>query len=204
VVRALDRRPSQVERRVGWRPRTVVAWAGMRGAVTLAAALALPFETDQGTPLPERELVIFLAYCVVLFTLVVQGLTLPALIRRLGVVDDGAEEEAEEHAARIAAAEAALEALDGLVEEEWTREDTVERMRGLYAFRRRRFATLRGDLEDEDGLADRSLAYQRLTRSVIEAQRAAIVQMRNEGLISADVMRRVERDLDLEETRLEI
>ena len=204
ILRALDRRPSQVERRVGAAPRVVMAWAGMRGAVSLAAALSLPLEVNAGAPFPDRELVIFLAYSVVLFTVVVQGLTLPALIRRLGVVDDGAEEEAEEHAARIAAAEAALEALDGLAEEEWTREDTVERMRALYAFRRRRFATLRGDLEDQDGIVDRSLAYQRLMHNVIEAQRAAIVRMRNEGLISADVMRRVERDLDLEETRLEI
>ena len=204
ILRALDRRPSQVERRVGAAPRVVMAWAGVRGAVSLAAALSLPLEVNAGAPFPDRELVIFLAYCVVLFTVVVQGLTLPALIRRLGVVDDGAEEEAEEHAARIAAAEAALEALDGLAEEEWTREDTVERMRALYAFRRRRFATLRGDLEDQDGIVDRSLAYQRLMHNVIEAQRAAIVRMRNEGLISADVMRRVERDLDLEETRLEI
>ena len=204
AIRAIDRRPSQVARRVGAAPRVVLAWAGMRGAVSLAAALSLPLETDAAAPFPERDLVIFLAYCVVLFTVVVQGLTLPALIRRLGVVDDGTEEEAEEHAARIAAAEAALAALDRLAEEEWTREDTVERTRRLYAFRRRRFATLRGELEDEDGLVDRSLAYQRLMRDVIEAQRVALVQMRNEGLISADVMRRVERDLDLEETRLEI
>jgi CPA1 family monovalent cation:H+ antiporter len=204
LIRALDRRPSQIERRVGPAPRVVFAWAGMRGAVSLAAALSLPLETDAGAPFPDRELVIFLAYCVVLFTVVVQGLTLPALIRRLGVVEDGGEEEAEEHAARIAAAEAALEALDGLVEEEWTREDTVDRMRRLYAFRRRRFATLRGDVEDEEGIVDQSLAYQRLMRDVIQAQRAAIVQMRNEGTISAEVMRRVERDLDLEESRLEI
>jgi CPA1 family monovalent cation:H+ antiporter len=204
VIRALDRRPGQVERRVGPAPRVVVGWAGLRGAVSLAAALALPLQTDAGAPFPDRELVIFLAYCVVLFTVVVQGLTLPALIRRLGVVDDGAEEEAEEHAARIAAAEAALAALDALAEEEWTRDDTVERLRGAYAFRRRRFATLSGELEDEEGIVDRSLAYQRLMRQVIEAQRAAIVRMRNERLISADVMRRVERDLDLEETRLEI
>jgi monovalent cation/hydrogen antiporter len=204
VIRALDRRPSQVERRVSASQRVVFGWAGMRGAVSLAAALALPLETDAGAPLPERELVIFLAYCVVLFTVVVQGLTLPALIRRLGVVDDGAEEEAEEQAARIAAAEAALAALEGLAGEEWAREDTVERMRGMYTFRRRRFATMRGDLEDHDGIVDRSRDYQRLMRGVIDAQRAAIVQMRNDGLISADVMRRVERDLDLEETRLEI
>ena len=204
MLRALDRRPSQVERRVGAAPRVVMAWAGMRGAVSLAAALSLPLETDAGAPFPDRDLVIFLAYCVVLFTVVVQGLTLPALIRRLGVVDDGAEEEAEEHAARIAAAEAAVEELDRLADEEWVREDTVARMRGMYGFRRRRFATLRGDQEDEDGIVDRSLAYQRLLRGVIKAQRAAIVRMRNEGLISSDVMRRVERDLDLEESRLEI
>jgi CPA1 family monovalent cation:H+ antiporter len=204
LLRAIDRRPSQVERRVGAAPRVVMGWAGMRGAVSLAAALSLPLQTDAGAPFPDRELVIFLAYCVVLFTVVVQGLTLPALIRGLRVVDDGTEEEAEEHAARIAAAEAALEALDGVAEEEWTREDSVERLRALYAFRRRRFATLRGDLEDQDGIVDRSLAYQRLMHDVIEAQRTAIVRMRNEGLISADVMRRVERDLDLEESRLEI
>ena len=204
LIRALDRRPSQVSRRVGAGPRIVMGWAGMRGAVSLAAALALPLETEAGAPFPERDLVIFLAYCVVVFTLVVQGLTLPALIRALGVVDDGSEEEAEEHAARIAAAEAALEALDGLAEEEWTRDDTVRRMRALYDFRRRRFATLSGEREDEDGIVDRSLAYQRLMHDVIEAQRAAIVQLRNQGLISSDVMRRVERDLDLEQTRLEI
>jgi monovalent cation/hydrogen antiporter len=204
LLRAIDRRPSQVARRVGAAPRVIMGWAGMRGAVSLAAALSLPLETDAGAPFPERDLVIFLAYCVVLFTVVGQGLTLPALIRRLGVVDDGADEEAEEQAARIAAAEAALEALDGLAEQEWARADTVERLRRLYAFRRRRFATLRGDLEDEDGIVDRSFAYQRLMHGVIEAQRAAIVRMRNQGLISADVMRRVERDLDLEETRLEI
>jgi monovalent cation/hydrogen antiporter len=204
AIRALDRRPSQYERRVGAASRVVFGWAGMRGAVSLAAALALPLETDAGVPLPDRELVIFLAYCVVLFTVVVQGLTLPALIRRLGVTGDGAEEEAEERAARIAAADAALEALDLLAAEEWTRDDTIERMRGLHRFRQRRFAILGGELDDEHGIVDRSLAYQRLVQSVIEAQRAALVRMRNDGRISADVMRRVERDLDLEESRLEI
>ena len=204
VIRALDRRPGQVERRMGAAPRAIVAWAGMRGAVSLAAALSLPLETDAGAPLADRDLVIFLAYCVVLFTVVVQGLTLPALIRRLGVVDDGAEEQEEEHHARIAAAEAALDALDRLEAEEWTREDTVRRLRGQFNFRRRRFATLRGEIEDEDGIVDRSIAYQRLVREVIEAQRVTIVRMRNDGLISNDVMRRVERDLDLEESRLEV
>jgi CPA1 family monovalent cation:H+ antiporter len=204
IVRALDRRPSQVERRVPAAPRVVVAWAGMRGAVSLAAALALPLETDAGATFPDRELLIFLAYCVVLFTVVVQGLTLPALIRRLEVRDDGSAEEAEEHAARIAAAEAALERLDGLAGEDWVIEDTLERLRALYSYRRRRFATLSGEVQDEDGIQERSLAYQRVMHELLEAQREAILRMRNERLISSDVMRRVERDLDLEESRLEI
>ena len=103
-----------------------------------------------------------------------------------------------EHAARIAAAETALTALDRLAEEEWARPETIERMRNLYAFRRRRFAMMRGELDDEDGIVDRSLAYQRLMHEVIGAQRAVLVQMRNAGHISAEVMRRVERELDLE------
>ena len=85
VVRALDRRPAQRERRVGARPRIVSAWAGMRGAVSLAAALALPLETDAGAPLPERDLILFITFALILVTVVGQGLTLPYLIRRLGV-----------------------------------------------------------------------------------------------------------------------
>lgn len=204
LLRVLDRRPEQIRRRVSAGPRIVMSWAGMRGAVSLAAALALPLETDAGAAFPDRDLVIFIAYCVVLFTVVVQGLTLPALIRKLGVVDDGAEERTEEHAARIAAAEAALAALKKLREEDWTRNDSVERLTRAYEFRKRRFATLRGDLEDEDGIVDRSLAYQRLLHEVIEAERDALLRMRNEGEISVEVMRRVERDLDLEDSRLEL
>ena len=93
----------------------------------------------------------------ILVTLVGQGLTLPALLRRLGVREDGAEEEAEELQARLAASRAALERLDELAVEEWTRDDTIERVRGMYQFRQRRFKVRAGKLEDEDGIEDRSL-----------------------------------------------
>ena len=189
---------------MGAGPRVIVGWSGMRGAVSLAAALALPLETDAGSPFPERELLIFLAYCVVLFTVVVQGLTLPGLIRRLDIPDETSEEQAEEYAARIAAAEAALERLDELAGEEWARDETVERVRALYEYRRRRFATLSGQEADEDGLQARSLDYQRLMRELLEAQHDAVVQLRNDRRISSDVMRRVERDIDLEQARLEV
>jgi CPA1 family monovalent cation:H+ antiporter len=202
VVRAIDRRPSQVARRVGPRERLVAAWSGMRGAVSLAAALALPIEGAARQPFPERNLIILLTFAVILATLVVQGLTLPALIRRLGVRGDGVEER-EELKARLRATSAALVRLDELAGEDWTRDDTIERMRGLYDYRRRRLKARAGKIED-DGYEDRSLAYQRLVRELLEAQRRAIIQLRNEGAIGADVMRRVERDLDLEDSRLEI
>jgi monovalent cation/hydrogen antiporter len=185
-----------------WQGRLVIAWAGMRGAVSLAAALALPLTTDSGASFPERDLIIFLSFAVILFTLVVQGLTLPALIRRLGIEEDDAEER-EEFAARIAAAEAALARLEELGGEEWARDDTVDRMRGLYNYRRRRFAA-RADGDDTDGIEERAAAYQRLIREVLNAQRDELLRLRNRREISDDVMRRVQRDLDLEDQRLEI
>jgi monovalent cation/hydrogen antiporter len=196
LIRVIDRRPSQVMRRAGARERLVVGWSGMRGAVSLAAALALPLD------FPLRNLILFLTFAVILATLVVQGLTLPTLIRRLGVQGDDAEER-EELRARLAAANAALERLDELAGEDWTRDDTVERLHGLYDFRRRRLKVRAGKIED-DGAEDRSLAYQRLVRELLQAQRGAIVRLRNQGVISNDVMHRIERELDLEDTRLEI
>jgi CPA1 family monovalent cation:H+ antiporter len=174
----------------------------MRGSVSLAAALALPFTTEGGAPFPERDLVIFLTFTVIVFTLVVQGLTLPFLIRALGIEDDGAEER-EELEARRTTVQAALERLDGLAEEEWTRDDTVDRMRGLYRYRRRRFDA-RADEDHEAGYEERSTAYQQMVRTVIDAQRESLVRLRNEGAISDEVRRRVEHELDLEESRLEI
>jgi CPA1 family monovalent cation:H+ antiporter len=176
----------------------------MRGAVSLAAALALPLETNSGAPLPGRELIQFITFALILVTVVVQGLTLPWLIRRLGVLEDGSEEEHEELHARLVIARAALDRVDELEGEDWTREATVERLRNLYTFRQRRFNIRAGKIEDEDGLEEGSLAYQRLMHEIYAAQRDALVALRNRRAISSDVMRRVERELDLEESRLEI
>ncbi|HEY6781007.1 MAG TPA: Na+/H+ antiporter [Thermoleophilaceae bacterium] len=203
VTRALDFRNKRLAMRAPWQWRAVSGWSGMRGSVSLAAALALPLETDAGAALPGRDLVIFLTFTVILFTLVVQGLTLPFLIRRLGVSDDGTEEAEEDLQARLAAAEAALARIEELAEEDWTRDDTVDRLRRMYDYRHRRFAARR-EGGDVDGFESRSEAYQRLLRELLNAQRAALVTLRKQGAISDQVMRRVERELDLEDTRLEI
>jgi Na+/H+ antiporter len=180
----------------------VIGWMGMRGAVTLAAALAVPLETDAGAAFPGRELIIFLAFAVILGTLLGQGLTLPALIKRLHLEDDGLERK-EDTKARIHAADAALQRLEELLEEDWVRPDTADRLRGLYNFRRERFQA-RYDSGDDAPIEQQSQAYQRLRRELLEAERAAIISLRRGGRISDDVMRRVERDLDLEDARLEI
>jgi Na+/H+ antiporter len=206
LIRTIDRRPSQIARRASWRVRVIGGWSGMRGAVSLAAALALPIHTDAGAPLPGRDLIQFITFSLILVTVVGQGLTLPWLIRKLGVVDDGEDEEHEEIKARLVIARAALDRLEALEEEEWTRDETIDRVRALYRFRKRRFAARAGKLEDEDsdGIEERSLAYQRLMHEVYASQRDALVELRNGRRISVEVMRRVERELDLEEQRLEV
>jgi CPA1 family monovalent cation:H+ antiporter len=195
--------PKRIARRMSsWQGAVFLSWAGMRGALSLAAALALPLETDAGAAFPGRELILFLTFSVILATLVGQGLTLPFLIRVLGLEDDGSDER-EDAKARIRAAEAAIARLDELVLEEWVREDTAERLRGLYRFRTDRF---RARFEDgDDGAIEmRSQDYQRLRRELLEAEREAILGLRRSGAISNDVWIRVARDLDLEDQRLDI
>ena len=183
-----------------WRSTAVIAWAGMRGAVTLAAALALPAETATGSPFPERDLLIFLALAVIGVTLVGQGLTLGPLIDAVDVDEDKAAEE-EESVARVRVAEAASARLAQLEGEAWVNEDTRTRLSGLYDYRQRRFgARLEGDGDGE--LEKRSSAYRRLLIELIGAEREALIELRNSGAISDEVRRTVERDLDLEESRL--
>ena len=105
--------------------------------------------------------------------------------------------------ARLVATKAALDQLDVLALEDWTRDETVERMRALYEYRKRRFAARAGKLED-DGFEDRSLAYQQMVQIVLAAQRNALIQMRADGNLSNEVTNRIVRELDLEESRLEI
>ena len=199
LIRAIDRRAIQRARRASWEERFVIGWAGMRGSVSLAAALALPLETDAGAGFPARELIILLAYVVILVTLVGQGLTLGPLIERLGITDDGSEER-EEVAARIRLAEAALARVDDLREEDWARDDTLDRVHGMYEYRRRRFSAREDG--DSDHYEERTGAYQRVMLELFDAQREELIGMRNRGDISDEVRRRVERELDLEESRL--
>jgi monovalent cation/hydrogen antiporter len=209
----LPRLPMWVRRRdpfPGWRNVTVVAWTGMRGVVSLAAALSLP-------ALAGRDLMLFVTFAVILVTLVLQGLSLPLLMRRLGVADDGSAIE-EELEARTRTIDAAVQRLDVLAAEEWARAEGINYMRHYYDKRRRmvdvRFGRLDHDHEEpgghqhEDGTdhleAHRAQqdGWRRLRQELIAAERTTLVGLRNAGTIGDEVLHRVERDLDLEEVRL--
>jgi CPA1 family monovalent cation:H+ antiporter len=127
---------------------------------------------------------------------------LPSLIHLLDLEEDRLAEK-EEAKARIRAAEAALARLEELIEEDWVLEDTAERLRGLYTFRRERFRS-RFAPEGDRSVEDRSANYQRLRHELLEAERRAVLELRRSGRIDDDVMRRVVRDLDLEDARLEL
>ncbi len=182
------------EREVYPPPRGVfiVSWAGMRGAVSLAAALALPLD------FPERELILFLTFCVILATLVGQGLTLPFLIRKLGVVATTVPETEETHA-RLAAVEAGLRRLDAIAQDYPGHGELIDTLRATFEHEASHVMPPRDTPLDE---AEQERLEHRLIRdAVITAQRESVIKLRDEGLINDETLRRIERDLDLEALR---
>jgi monovalent cation/hydrogen antiporter len=183
----------------GWSAVTVVGWAGMRGVVTLALALAIPTTVEGGGPFPDRNLVVFLSFSVIVVTLVGQGLTLPLVIRWLGVGsdDEGAAGDGRRALARLS--EVALDHLDSLdAEADGVPAELVERLRERY---RARLAHL--DAERADSQPDGTRAYAELVHDLLGAQREELRRLREEGRVTPEVARRLFHDLDLEESRLE-
>ncbi len=178
-----------------WRHTTIIAWTGMRGVVSLAAALALK-ET-----FPGRDLILFLTFMVILATLVVQGLSLPALIRWLGIKDDGSTER-EERDARLQANRAALARLYEVAEHDPAKADALQRLRIEYEDH---ILQLEGDQLKSAGRALRrfSSEYERLSHEALQTERQTIIQLRNREIINDEVLRRIQRDIDLAEIRLQ-
>ena len=176
------------------RERVVVAWAGMRGVVSLATALALPLD------LPQRDLLIFLTFCLILVTLVGQGLSLPWVVRGLGVSADGGAT-TQQRRARRAATEAAIARLDELSAEWPNHRPLIESLRAQYADRASHLD------EPSDGSlsapGQEVLEHRQIRRAVLEAERGAVLDLRRRGALDDDAWRELERDLDLESLRLD-
>jgi CPA1 family monovalent cation:H+ antiporter len=181
----------------------VLGWSGMRGAVSLAAALALPLTEHAGLPLPDRDRLLFLTYAVVLVTLVVPGLTLPAMLRRFGLEQTETRRRLEAEA-RAALAHVALEHVEALAAHDGLSEEASARLRGIYEARLDAIA----ERFQHNGqpLASRErrdrLGIGRARRDVIRAQRQALTRLHDEGKLPADLRRQLARELDLEEATL--
>jgi CPA1 family monovalent cation:H+ antiporter len=197
------RLPAAVARRLGrerampsGRGIVILGWAGMRGAVSLAAALAVPSGVE------GRDVVLFLAYVAILATLLLEGLSLPWLIQRLDYRDEAQDRE-QELRARALAVEAALGRLEELADDDWVIPDSVARLRRRYEARQRALSALaEQDGEDAEDALSRVSAERRLELELLAAQRRAVLDRRDDGDISDEVLGRVLRDLDLSESRL--
>ena len=204
-----------------WRTVFFIAWSGLRGGDSLVLALSLPLVTASGARFPAREQIIFITFCVIFITLVLQGTTLSRVARLLGIGADD-EDVAEDAHARLAAAEAGLRILDepGIASSQYP--EVVRYLRQRHRQRARRWAAREAEPHDGES-ADvahehftvapsheaaaiderRADEYRRVRSSMLGAEQRAIAELRDNGVIADDVMRRIQRDLDLETMLLE-
>jgi CPA1 family monovalent cation:H+ antiporter len=183
-----------------WKQTSIIAWSGMRGVVSLAAALALPLTDASGAPLLGRELVILMAFAVIFVTLVVQGLSLPFVIRALRVgIDSKAARE--ERVARLKAAHAAIAEIDRMGHAELYPVAALDPLRGEY---KRRLMELRAFARAGDSAAADAVsrAWRGAHKAAIAAERRRLLKLRRDRIIGDEVLRRIQYELDLEEMRL--
>jgi NhaP-type Na+/H+ or K+/H+ antiporter len=186
----LARRDARLAKRLTF----VVSWAGLRGAVSLAAALALP------ESFPERNLILLLTFAVILVTLVGQGLTLPLVLRRAGW--DGTEPEGDEATlARVTAYQAGLDEIERARPAWPTHRPLLDRLESGLRDRTQHLAT-EDPTETEERRQER-VEHEQIQRAVIAAQRTAVIELRDRGEINDQTLRAIERELDLEELRME-
>ncbi|PYI92138.1 MAG: Na+/H+ antiporter [Verrucomicrobia bacterium] len=183
-----------------WQQTALIAWTGMRGADSLAGALAIPFVLADGAPFPGRDLILLLTFCVIFGTLVLQGLTLKPLVGWLSIVDDHVTEK-EERLARLKANEAALARVEDMGSSNRARAQSVERLRSEYADRIRQLSKEPSQGGGLHRLYSRD--FEELAREALETERETVIALRNEGSISDEVLRHIQHDIDLAEARLQ-
>src|SRR3984885_10751800 len=190
----------QDEQRPGVRQVFVVGWTGMRGVIALAAAMSLPQIVDDGGPFPHRDLIVFLTFCVILVTLVVQGLTLPPLIRILGLAGASGPTSEERDARRLV-----LQATQQRLEEIRRTDSSnfAEVYDDLEQHYKHRLVSLGGDLREEDKAhAEHYFRYLDLSRELLDVERKTALRLRDDGRITDEALRELEREQDLNEARL--
>jgi CPA1 family monovalent cation:H+ antiporter len=200
LIRLIDRREAQRERRVSWRQRLLTAWAGFRGAVSLAAALAVPTTTLSGSPFPDRSLLIFIVVVVILVTVLVQGITLPAVVRWAKMPDDVAYVQ-ELELARTRGVQAALDALPTVADDVGIGDDLRRRLQKEYE-EKAALALATENGSPNSHLVKKKEKVRQVRLGVLEHKRREITNLRNQNLIDDIVLRELQNEMDLEEVQL--
>jgi CPA1 family monovalent cation:H+ antiporter len=197
LPRLLRRKLRERDPNPPWQAVALIGWTGMRGIVSLALALALPLAMPGGQPFPQRAVVVIVSFAVIFATLVVQGLTLPLVIRVLHLKDDGADLR-EEREALLNASAAAVERLAEIDRTSIIHPALLERVRMPYEQRLERLTEQTRDDPECRLTEGESAAFRRLRAQALDAERKAVVQLRNQGRISEEVLHKVQEALDLE------
>ncbi|MEU9101115.1 Na+/H+ antiporter [Streptomyces sp. NPDC048361] len=204
LIRLIDRRPQQRERRTGARPRVVSAFTGFRGAISLALALSVPTTLTAGTPFPDRNTIVFVTTGVILITLILQGAALPGVVRWARLPTDTALAE-ERHLARTQTSTDALNALPDLAAQLGTDTDVVDRVRREFE-QQLNLLHAHAENTDDDNEPDLALRqaeqYTALRLAVIEHKRNTMIELRDTHRIDDTVLRQMQAALDIEEVRL--
>lgn len=199
--RLLSRKVRQQEPETNIKLVSIVAWTGMRGVVSLAAALSLPLTIDGTTPFPERNLILFLTFCVILSTLVLQGLSLPFLIRWLGIKPDGSAHQ-EELEVRMKIASAAITYIEENFSYGVVTDEVLAQIKTKYEIRISRLMKQKGTKAKPRIDEEQIIQFHSLQHELINIERSLVIGLRKEGKISDEVLRRLEYELDLEEARV--
>jgi Na+/H+ antiporter len=195
------RDPDNSPGRTRWRERLILGWSGMRGAITLAALLAVPTMTDDGAALRGRNDIIYLGFAVIIATLVGQGMTLPVLVRRLHLRESPTVVEIERQA-RVELTQTVLDHIESAAQSQQAPDDVVDGLRAQYLGRLQRLQSAPDDEDLEPDVGADAEAELALRRDLIALQRRTLLGLRSEGRIGVSTLRTIEHTLDLEEARL--
>lgn len=199
----LGLRPGESAAKVRWPGLTIVSWAGMRGVVSLAVALSLPHKLANGQPFPERDLIIFITFVVILITLIGQGLTLPLLIQRLGIVTDKRDAVEQEISARLRIAQAAREHLEVVASEGSYPDAVLEAVRGYYDERIGRLEEKQSQIQapTEEGMTSHFPAIEELRSVLLKVEQKELLRLRDVGEIEAPLARNLQQEVDVNQVR---
>ncbi len=203
LPRMLSKKIRQNESNPGWKGIFITGWTGMRGVVSLAAALALPTTMGNGQPFPQRDLILVITFIVIMFTLLFQGLTLPYIIKKLNIPVSN-QEAIEEQEARIKLASAVIVHIEENFALGIVHDDVLNQVKNKYELK---INHLHRKVRTEDTTKDTTTLFRQLhgmQRELLKVERSAILEMHKKGAVSQEVLRKLEYELDLDESRLRL